>query len=422
MYNNTKINRQYLSNFHLRTEFYFTSKYLKLSVLSQLCPKNLVNLLRGFLKRDKLNLKTELNMKNLFVFVLLLLCLSSLFAQESNDTLGLNSLLEPIVETLPSSSIFDDETPLDLTLRYDITSFIRQKAKGEYLPAELRIHLNETDTIIKNIRLKARGNFRRGHCYFPPIYLNFKTDPITTTDLEGIKKIKMVTHCSSSKSYHNYILREYLAYKIFNLLTPHSFRVKLLNISYIDTGKKGKNYKQMGFLIEPLDLLTKRTNSVEVNPNFVKGPDIRGPEMDVVALFNYLIANTDWRAKGGHNMKYIKLLDDLNQDVVPVPYDFDYAGFVGAHYAIPQEWTSIKSTKEREYLGYCRNSEDAYFEAIEIFVAQKDKVIRLIEEFEYFDKKGKSYLMKMVNDFYKLCERPKVMAGVLRRECRGLDF
>lgn len=355
----------------------------------------------------------------LFVFLAHLFVLQ---AQEITRDNAENSLLEPISETLPETSIFDLEEPLDISLKYDITSFIRHKSKGEYLPAKLNIHLNETDSIVKNIRLKARGNFRRGHCFFPPIYLNFKTDPIKTTELEGIRKIKMVTHCSTSKSYQNYILKEYLAYKIFNILSDKSFRVRMLCINYIDTGKKARNYQQRGFLIEPVDLLVKRHNSIEVDGEKVRGINVKNYDIDVVALFNYMIANTDWRAKGGHNMKYIKPLEVLSNKVEPVPYDFDYAGFVGAHYAIPQEWTSIKSTKEREYVGYCRDKEEDYLKVIDLFVAKEEEIRNTITTFKYLDEKNKAQLIKMIDEFYKLCARPKVLVNILERECRTLDF
>ena len=89
-------------------------------------------------------------MKKLFLFLFSILVLNAVFAQDFNE----NSLLEPISETIEIGSIFDTETPLELTLSYDITSFIRNKQKSEYLDAELQIHFNEADPIVKNIRLK----------------------------------------------------------------------------------------------------------------------------------------------------------------------------------------------------------------------------------------------------------------------------
>ncbi|MEN8117731.1 MAG: hypothetical protein ABFS16_12170 [Bacteroidota bacterium] len=357
-------------------------------------------------------------MKRLLLIVLISLLWSVGILAQTTDSLEQTSLFEPISEVLSELTIFDNEKPLDLTLKYDITSFIKKKQKGEYLDAEFRLHINETDSIVKNIRLKARGNFRRGHCFFPPIYLNFKTDPIKTSELEEIKKIKLVTHCSGSKAYQEYILKEYLAYKIYNVITNYSLRVKLLNINYIDTGKKKRNYQRPGFLIEPVDLLTKRTNSVEVDGIYIRENNVVEADADIAALFQYLIANTDWRIKGGHNMKYVKSLEDISTKVIPVPYDFDYSGFVGTTYSIPQEWTSIDNVKEREYLGYCRKNEQDYLNTITLFAEKENEIMETINSFHYLDEKDRRNLVKYIEDFFKLAERPDVFVNILKRECR----
>jgi len=358
-----------------------------------------------------------------FLWVLLCLFLLSIysFAQEIDEA-DQNSLLEPITGTLDEIGIFEDDKLLEITLKYDITSFIRHKSKGEYLNAEFCIHLNENDSIIKNIRLKARGNFRKGHCFFPPIYLNFKTDPIKETELEGIKKIKLVTHCSTSKSYRRYILKEFLVYKLYNILSENSFRVKLVNINYIDTGKKERNYQQVGFVIEPIEALVNRTNSTEINPVAVRAKNVVREDVDVVSLFNYMIGNTDWRVKGGHNMKYIKSLDQVSTEVTPVPYDFDYSGFVGTSYSHPQEWTSIENVQDREYMGYCRENDADYIKAIELFVQNKEEIMNEIGSFDYLEKKDRDNLIKFLGEFFRLAENPKMFVNILKRECRNNDF
>lgn len=344
------------------------------------------------------------------------------FTQTNNNKTDDSAAFEPISETLEEISIFDNDEPLKLTLKYDITSFIRHKTKGEYLDAELRIRWSETDSIVKNIRLKARGKARREQCFFPPIYLNFKTDPLTNTELNGVKKIKLVTHCSTVKSYQNYILKEFLIYKLGNVLMENSLRVKMLDITYIDTGKRGRNYYQRGFLIEPLEVLCHRLGATEINSAIVKGPHIVESEMDVAALFNYMVGNTDWRVRSGHNMKFIKLHTNLSSEITPVLYDFDLSGLIGASYAIPQEWTRIKTVEEREYLGYCRDSDEAYLNAIKIFTHKKDEVLKTIDTFDFLGEKNRKGVYKYIEKFYDLTNKPKVLVGIMKRECRSADF
>jgi len=276
--------------------------------------------------------------------------------------------------------------------------------------------------VTKNIRLKARGNFRKGECMFPPIFLNFKTDPFTNSDLRGIKKVKLVTHCSSSKSSENYILKEYLAYKLYNILSDNSFRVRLLNIEYIDTGKKKRNYQRYGFLIEPVELITSRTNAIEIDPAVIRGQNVLEKDADLVALFQYMIGNTDWRFKGNHNMKYIKSLDQFTDKVIPLPYDFDYSGLVHTNYSIPQTWVSIKDVTQREYVGYCRESDTDYLDNVNFFIGKKDEMLRTIETFNYLSEKEKRTVADYIQDFYDELAKPKRFIENLKYQCRPADF
>ncbi len=356
-------------------------------------------------------------MKSKVLYLLAFLIPLFLHAQ---DSLNYASLSE-VSDTVPNIDIFGNDELLHLSLKYDITSFIKNKQKGEYLDAELTVSYKDIPPVIKNIRLKARGNFRRGQCPFPPIYLNFKTDPIKNSELKGSKKIKIVTHCSQSKSYDTYLLREYLAYKLYNQLTDNSFRVKLLDITYTDTGKKQKNYHNYGFIIEPLELVAKRNESVEIEPVIVRGENIIEENADQVAVFEYMIGNTDWRFKGGHNMKYLKSLNQLTDKVIAVPYDFDFSGFVNTNYSFPQEWTSLKDVRTREYLGYCRNSNDDYRKTINLYLTKKDEILETIQSFKYLNEKEKKSLIKYLEDFYNELSRPEKFISLLKTQCRT-DF
>lgn len=364
-------------------------------------------------------------MKNLSLFLIILAFPYILWAQHENevpiDSLNNSSPLGEVTDTVPVINFFETDESLPITLKYDITSFIRNKNKGEYLDAELIVNYKDLAPVIKNIRIKARGNFRRGQCYFPPIYLNFKTDPFLNTELKGMKKVKIVTHCSNTKSNQKYILKEYLAYKLFNVLSDNSFRVHLLDISYIDTGKKKKNYKEFGFIIEPIELVAKRQNSVLIDPKFVRGTNIKNESADQVALFEYMIANTDWRFKSGHNMKYIKSLNEITDKVIAVPYDFDFSGFVDTDYSFPQEWTTIDDVKEREYLGYCRNDEKEYLKVITSFLEKKQDIKETINSFAYLDEKEKIYLIEFLEDFFNELTQSDSFIKILKSQCRT-DF
>ena len=193
-------------------------------------------------------------------------------------------------------------------------------------------------------------------------------------------------------------------------------------MKYIDTGKKERNYERFGILIEPLDLLTKRSGAIEIESKLVRGENVFEEEADLVSLFQYMIGNTDWRIKGGHNTKFMKSMTKVTPKVTPVPYDFDYAGFVGTHYSHPQEWTSIEDVKQREYMGYCRNSDEEYLKTINKFIDKKDEIIETINSFSYLYERERKSLVKYIESFYNEIENSKYILSVLKNQCRNNDF
>ena len=361
-------------------------------------------------------------MKKLIFSVLAFLFVFLLSAQDKKNKPE-SSYLGEVNDTVPHESFFESDKPLPITLKYDISSFIKNKRNGEYLDAELTVNYEGMEPVTKNIRIKARGNFRLGECFFPPLLLNFKTDPIKNEELKGMKKIKVVTPCSTSKNGEIYVFREYLVYKLYELLNENCFRVRLLDIDYVDTGKKERHYRKYGFIIEPLEMVAERNNAIEIDSDIVKGTDVVEEDADRVAFFRYMISDTDWRIKSGDNIEYIKSMTDLTGKVIPVPYDFDFSGFVHTNYSFPQEWASnSESVLVRQYLGYCRNSNENYENMIALFNNKKDEMINTIDNFEYLDDKEKKWLLNFLDEFFVEISNPKRFISNLEYFCRDKDF
>src|SRR5439155_10153560 len=75
------------------------------------------------------------------------------------------------------------------------------------------------------INLQLRGITRRTSeiCDFPPLRVDFTAPPPASSLFAGQKKLKLVTHCRNAESFQQYVLLEYAAYRMYNLLTPRSF-------------------------------------------------------------------------------------------------------------------------------------------------------------------------------------------------------
>ncbi len=159
------------------------------------------------------------------LFPLFLMLFSSLFLS-AQDVREPNEFQDTIYTEV---DIFEETAPLDFTLSFDMKEKQRKKNADEYIPAELTVHLNDSSEVIRNVRIKARGNFRKETCSYAPFWLNINKAEIENEYLQDVKKMKVVTRCKAGDDYNDYVLLEYLAYKIYEILTPVSFRVRLIS-------------------------------------------------------------------------------------------------------------------------------------------------------------------------------------------------
>jgi hypothetical protein len=294
--------------------------------------------------------------------------------------------------------LFQSDELLRITLRLDINRLERYKAVEEAQNAEITYYNTQTDSVHKTIQMKARGNIRKVICDFPPVSLNFRLKDSLEGVFTGIDRIKMVSYCK--RGYQEEILREYLIYKLYNVLTDYSFKVRLLEVTFINTHRKSKPIKEYCFLLEPLKLLEQRKKIMEVNSEKLTQNNIKPECMDRVAIFNYMIGNTDWSVPIQHNVKIFSQLNfDGNSLGVAIPFDFDYSGLVDAEYAVPFVALPIKSVRERLYLGICRSKSEIQ-NSLRDFVAKKEEFYRIIQEFPYLSEKSKKQMISYLDGFY----------------------
>jgi hypothetical protein len=312
--------------------------------------------------------------------------------------------------------LFGETDPMYITLTFDIKKYQREKYKGEYMPVHFLYELNDTLSVEKNMRLKARGSFRRNHCSLAPFWLDVLKKDQEDGEMEDFHRIKIVTHCKGSKSYGEYVLKEYLCYKIYNIISPVSFRVRLVRMTYVDTGRKNKVTEGWAFMIEPQEMLAKRLDAIEIKRDDLSTSLLRPWEMDILAAFQYMIGNVDYSIFGGQNIKFLGLPGFGSAGYSPVPYDFDYTGLVDTYYAIPSEFTGIKSVRERYYLGPCRE-EGAYRAAIEHINQLREDIYQVVRDFEYLEEKYKEQVLDYLEDYFDLAANPRSLVASFQRTC-----
>ena len=251
--------------------------------------------------------------------------------------------------------LFASSDPIHIVIQGPLSGLIHNRTNQV-------IHATLTDPSgqVIPVALSVRGITRRSTdvCDFPPLRVQF-TGPTPATSLfAGEKKLKLVTHCRNSASFQQYVLLEYSVYKMYNLLTPHSFRVRLANVDYV--GADGRPIiSRIGYFLEDLRDVAKRNGTkVTHAPAMIPVSDLSPIDAARYALLQHMIANHDWSMRAGpagkdccHNAELIGPLGPGT--TIPVPYDFDFSGFVDAPYATPPDQLHISSVRERVYRGYC---------------------------------------------------------------------
>ena len=316
-----------------------------------------------------------------------------------------------------SIDMFEVAAPMDITLTYDMKAFQREKNKDEYRDVHFLYQFNDTTAIEHTLRIKPRGQFRKGHCSYAPFWLNIRKADIVNDNLQEVKKFKVVTQCKGGKDYSDYVLKEYLTYKMYNLLSPVSFRVRLVHLKYIDTGRKNKETDSWGFLIEPEEMIAERNDAIVIKNDEISMRYMRTREMDLAALFQYMIGNPDYSIAGRHNMKIMGLPGFGTIGYTPVPYDFDYTGLVNAEYAIPGENLGISSVTQRYFLGPCREDQE-YQVAIEHINSHREEILELVSDFPYLSDKHKNEMIAYLEDYFHSASGPNFIESKLKSTCR----
>jgi len=216
-----------------------------------------------------------------------------------------------------------------------------------------------------------------------------------------VKRLKLVTHCEPGAITDEYIIREYLVYKLFNALTDTCLRARLLKVNYIDSKGNKKSISKYGVFIEPLEMLAKRTNSVILKQTNLKQQHIIPTWIDRVAIFNYMISNWDWSVPGPHNVELIKPVNYTAGGLgIAIPYDFDLTGIVNASYASPPpEFIGTDNIRQRRYYGLCRTKE-TYLEDLKEFSDKKDKIYKVINDCPYLNQRSKKDITNFLDSFF----------------------
>ncbi len=315
-------------------------------------------------------------------------------------------------------SIFDffqADTVIHWIIETDFEKLLNSKEVEEWQEASLTFKGKGGILNKWGVKVRTRGNMRKKICDYPPVKIKFPEDTIANRSLKPFNSIKLVTNCRTQRSDEKLLLREYLAYKLYNVLTEVSFRVQLIQLTYLDTGKKHSPFSRKALIIEPVDELAERLDGTESKLKYCHERATHDSLSTLMTVFQYFISNPDWQIVSTHNVKVIK--SKKYQSLVVVPYDFDYSGIVNADYATPHSSFPITHVRQRFYMGACRTMEE--LESIfEIFHQKRPELMSEVELVEGLTERDKRTLIRFFDEFYETIAIPKRVKREFIEHCK----
>jgi hypothetical protein len=269
------------------------------------------------------------------------------------------------------------------------------------------------------VRAKTHGIWRLAHCDFPPVRLNFSSKVAKRTLFEGLDRPKVTNYCRDSDAYEQLVLQELQLYRIYQLLTPMSHRVRLLRVAYADSATGKADVVRHAFLYEDPEQMAARLDGKLLKLKGARAEDFEAPDIALAYLFQFLIGNTDFSFNQLHNAEIVALSDGRS---IPIAYDFDFAGAVDAPYATPDPSIRIRRVRDRRFRGYC-SLRDEYPKVFPLFREKKDAIYALYgkgdEVGRLLDDKVVRETLSYFDEFYAVLDIKNAGDSPILNDCVG---
>lgn len=310
--------------------------------------------------------------------------------------------------------LFSRDSAVAFTLTANLRVLLRDRGEKPTPHWASLSYTNDSAALVTlPIKAEVRGNFRKSslNCSFPPLLLDLPKKKARSTIFAQQNKLKLVTHCRVDE----WVVREYLIYKLYNQLTEVSFRAQLARVTYADSLGKRTPETHWGFLLEDDDDVAKRNGSRISIMKQAAMSYVDSLQMATVAVFEYMIGNTDWSVPYLHN---IRLVDNGEGRPLPIPYDFDHAGIVEAAYAQPAEQLNLQTVRQRLYRGPVYPQ--ALFQRVfEQFNRAKPQFYALYQTDSRLNKAYVKRTLRYLDDFYDLINKPASVVAIFREDAHS---
>ena len=319
--------------------------------------------------------------------------------------------------------LFASHVPVQATIEAPLFTLMKERPDKDYLGGTFAYVQDDGTEEVLDLKLRTRGNFRRSvdNCEFTPIRLNFRKKQVDDTLFDGQDKLKLVTHCMDHKrSFEQHVIREYLAYRILQLMTDKSFGVRLFHVTYVDSDR-GRRMTKYAFVIEDKDDVAERIGMTPVKIHETTHYDLDATQDILVNVFQYMIGHTDYSLVRGpppegccHNA--VLLSESDGPPFTPLAYDFDFSGLVGAPYAVAHPSLRIRNVRERYFRGQCKNI-DLLPDTLQQFLDKKESVYAIIDELDMLTNKDRGEVTRYLDAFFKEISQAETIKNKFLSTC-----
>ena len=322
--------------------------------------------------------------------------------------------------------LFANDSMMRFTLEAPFSKIFRDRNKEKLYPDGMLTFEDERgEQVALPVQLQVRGNSRlaRKTCRYAPLRIHFDKASIKDTPFDKQRKLKLVILCKQNRTYEDYLIQEYLIYKMFNILTDSSFKVRLAEVTYVETDGSKKPRTSYAFFIEDKKRMGKRLGLKTIHGNKIPYALLDPGQVSLVTLFQFMVGNTDYSVTKGegdedccHNAK---LLGKEGQGHTPVPYDFDFSGLISTKYAVPSEAVPIRIVKTRLYRGFCKSDLIGMESARVTIQSHKEAVYTLFQTSSLLSDRARKKSLKYLDSYYEISESDKKFGKSVTKKCRG---
>ncbi|MDX2436110.1 MAG: hypothetical protein QNL88_03565 [Acidobacteriota bacterium] len=315
-------------------------------------------------------------------------------------------------------SVFAGESVLSLTIRGPLGRLAREEPAATEMSALLEFEGGEPF----RGTISTYGISRLAQCSAPPLKITFTEDDVRGTPFEGHHSVRLMPACHYEKSYGAYILLEYLTYRSYAVMAKPALRTRLVSSQYRDTERPSFAETGLGLIIEEIDDAAKRNGKSWLDIRFQRREDLDPAQVAIVALFQYMVGNTDWSVVASapgqgccHNTAILGAEGDRFTSLLP--FDFDQAGLVNAPYAVADKQLGIGRVTQRVYRGYCWHN-DEVLSAIYLFNSKRLELEELFKQDSLPDPYARKRALKYLQGFYETINTPKKREKRILNSCR----